>query len=86
MRDFVVQCFTVIKTIKKIGNSKGIILDAALLELAHLKEGDELSVTVHDGGALTFTPVQARNFSDEEFDAATKKALDDYTNTLKKLS
>ena len=56
MRDFVVQCFTVIKTIKKIGNSKGIILDAALLELAHLKEGDELSVTVHDGGALSFTP------------------------------
>ena len=33
-----------IKTITKVGNSKGIILDAALLEMAHLKEGDRLSV------------------------------------------
>lgn len=48
-----------IKTITKIGNSKGIILDAALLELAHLKEGDQLSVTVHDSGAITFTPTRA---------------------------
>ena len=47
-----------IKTITKIGNSKGIILDAALLELAHLKEGDQLSVTIHDSGAITFTPTR----------------------------
>ena len=46
-----------IKTITRIGNSKGIILDSALLELAHLKEGDQLSVTVHEGGAITFAPV-----------------------------
>ena len=48
-----------IKTITKIGNSKGIILDAAILELAHLKEGDQLSVTIHDSGAITFTPTRA---------------------------
>lgn len=55
----VIQCFTMIKTITRIGNSKGIILDAALLELAHLKEGDQLSVTVHDSGAITFSPTRA---------------------------
>ena len=47
-----------IKTIKKLGNSKGVIFDAALLEMAHLAEGDKLSVTVHDGGAIMFTPIR----------------------------
>jgi antitoxin component of MazEF toxin-antitoxin module len=46
----------VIKTITKIGNSKGIIFDAALLELANLKEGDKLNVTVHEGGTITLVP------------------------------
>ncbi len=46
------------ETITKIGNSKGIILDAALLELAHWREGDKLSVTMHDGGSVTFTPLK----------------------------
>ncbi|MFK5921981.1 MAG: MazE family transcriptional regulator [Verrucomicrobiota bacterium] len=47
------------KTVTKIGNSKGIILDSALLELVHWKEGDQLSVTMHDGGSITFTPLKA---------------------------
>ncbi len=50
--------FSMIKTVTKIGNSKGIILDAALLELAHWKEGDQLSLTIHDGGSITFTPLK----------------------------
>jgi antitoxin component of MazEF toxin-antitoxin module len=45
-----------IKTITKIGNSKGIIFDAALLELAGLKVGDKVNVTVHQGGTITLTP------------------------------
>jgi antitoxin component of MazEF toxin-antitoxin module len=45
-----------IKAITKIGNSKGIIFDAALLELANLKEGDKLNVTVHEGGTITLVP------------------------------
>jgi putative addiction module antidote len=35
-----------VKTITKIGNSAGIILDQTLLELAHLKVGDEVDITV----------------------------------------
>ncbi|MBK1856107.1 hypothetical protein JO972_14135 [Verrucomicrobiaceae bacterium 5K15] len=45
-----------IKTITKIGNSRGIILDAALLELANLKEGDKVNITVHRGGTISMTP------------------------------
>ena len=33
-------------TISKIGNSQGIIFDAALMDLARLKVGDQVNVTV----------------------------------------
>jgi antitoxin component of MazEF toxin-antitoxin module len=45
-----------IKTITKIGNSHGIIFDSALLQLAHLKAGDEVNVEVHSSGTITITP------------------------------
>jgi len=35
-----------LKTITKIGNSAGLILDQAILELVHLKVGDEVDVSV----------------------------------------
>ncbi|MDA7517394.1 hypothetical protein N9A89_04950 [Akkermansiaceae bacterium] len=75
-----------IKTIKKIGNSKGIILDAALLDLAHLSEGDQLSVTVHDGGTISFTPIKTRTVDDETFTDSLNSVLSDYSETLEKLS
>jgi antitoxin component of MazEF toxin-antitoxin module len=46
------------KTISKIGNSQGIIFDAALMDLARVKVGDRLSVTVHEGGSLILTPLR----------------------------
>jgi len=46
-----------IKTITKIGNSQGIMLDAALMDLARLKLGDRVNLTVHEGGAIYLTPV-----------------------------
>jgi len=47
-----------IKAITKIGNSQGIIFDSSLMELAHLKVGDEVSVTCHDGGSIILTPTK----------------------------
>ncbi|PXA05578.1 hypothetical protein DDZ13_01510 [Coraliomargarita sinensis] len=47
-----------VKKLAKVGNSRGIIFDAALIEQAHLKEGDELNMTVHDGGTITLTPIR----------------------------
>jgi antitoxin component of MazEF toxin-antitoxin module len=46
------------KAISKIGNSQGIIFDAAFLDLARLKLGDQVTVTVHEGGAIVLTPVR----------------------------
>jgi antitoxin component of MazEF toxin-antitoxin module len=45
------------KTITRIGNSQGIIFDAALLDLARVKVGDQVNVTVHPGGAIVLTPI-----------------------------
>jgi antitoxin component of MazEF toxin-antitoxin module len=74
-----------IKTITKIGNSKGIILDAALLELANLREGDKVNVTVHSGGTITMVPNSPR-VDDETFDKVLDGVIGDYSSTLTKLS
>ena len=71
-----------IKTITKVGNSQGIIFDAALMELAHLKAGDDLNVEVHDGGTLTLTPIRPRP-SRQEVSKVIKSTMKDYARTLK---
>lgn len=46
------------KTISKVGNSQGIIFDAALMDLARLKVGDQVSVSVHSSGSIVLTPMR----------------------------
>jgi antitoxin component of MazEF toxin-antitoxin module len=74
-----------IKTISKIGNSQGLIFDAALMELAHLRVGDQVNVEVHDGGTITLTPLRPRP-SREEVSEVIQKTLKDYAQTMKKLA
>jgi len=45
------------KTITKVGNSQGIIFDAALMDLARVKVGDQVNVTVHSSGSIVLTPI-----------------------------
>jgi antitoxin component of MazEF toxin-antitoxin module len=61
------------KTISKVGNSQGIIFDAALMDLARVKVGDQLTVTVHEGGSIVLTPV--RPVVDPEKAATTARRL-----------
>ena len=61
------------KTITKIGNSQGLMFDAALMDLAHLKVGDQVSVSLHEGGSIVLTPV--RPVITPEKAAATAKRL-----------
>jgi antitoxin component of MazEF toxin-antitoxin module len=61
------------KTISKVGNSQGIIFDTALMDLARVKVGDQLTVTVHEGGSIILTPV--RPTVDPAQAAATAKRL-----------
>ena len=46
------------KTITRIGNSQGLIFDSALMDLARVKVGDQLTITVHEGGSIVLTPLR----------------------------
>ena len=74
-----------IKTITKVGNSQGLIFDAALLELAHLKAGDTLNIEVHEGGTLTLTPIRPQP-SRDEVSKVIKSTMKNYARTMKKLA
>ena len=74
-----------VKTISKVGNSQGIIFDSALMELAHLKAGDEVNVEVHAGGTITLTPLRPRP-SRTEVSKVIKATMRDYARTMKKLA
>jgi antitoxin component of MazEF toxin-antitoxin module len=74
-----------VKTISKVGNSQGIIFDSALMELAHLKAGDQVNVEVHAGGTITLTPLRPRP-SPEEVSETIKSTMKDYARTMKKLA
>ena len=73
------------KMITKVGNSQGIIFDAALMDLAHLKVGDQVNVTVHAGGSIVLTPI------DPVIDSTTaaktaKRLIKDNAALFKRLS
>lgn len=74
-----------IKTISKVGNSQGIIFDAALMELARLKVGDEVNVSVHDGGSIVVTPIRSKP-SRADVSKVIKATMKDYGRTMKKLA
>lgn len=60
------------KTISKVGNSQGIIFDAALMDLARVKVGDQVTVTVHEGGSIVLTPIRPSIQSKEAATAARR--------------
>ena len=74
-----------VKTISKVGNSHGIVFDAALMDLAHLRAGDEVNVEVHEGGTITLTPLRPRP-SRAEVSKVIKSTIKDYARTMKKLA
>jgi antitoxin component of MazEF toxin-antitoxin module len=74
------------KTITKVGNSQGIIFDAALMDLARIKVGDQVNVTVvPESGAIVLMPLRPTP-SKEEISSVIKKTARDYRKTLRKLA
>jgi antitoxin component of MazEF toxin-antitoxin module len=74
-----------VKTISKVGNSHCIVFDAALMDLARLKAGDQVNVEVHEGGTITLTPLRPRP-SPAEVSQVIKSTMKDYARTMKKLA
>ncbi|MGH8100295.1 MAG: AbrB/MazE/SpoVT family DNA-binding domain-containing protein [Chthoniobacterales bacterium] len=74
------------KTITKVGNSQGIIFDAALMDLARVRVGDQVNITVMpDSGAIVLMPLRSGP-SKQEISSAIKKTAKDYRKTLRKLA
>jgi len=74
------------KTISKVGNSQGIIFDAALMDLARVKVGDQVNITVvPESGAIMLMPLR-QGPSKNEIVTAIKKTSKDYRKTLRKLA
>ena len=71
----VIQSFAIIRTITRIGNSRGIIFDAALPELARLKEGDEVNVEVHAGGTITIVPTNRPLIEPDEAASTARRLI-----------
>lgn len=73
-----------VKTINRVGNSAGITLDKALLDLVHLKLGDKVLITVRDG-SIVITPENV-GFTEAELDSAAGKVFRKHAKTFKKLA
>ena len=75
------------KTITKIGNSQGIVFDAAFMDLARLKVGDRLDATiVPDSGAIILMPLRKHAPTRDEINTTIKNTMKDYRRTLKRLA
>ena len=57
----------------------------SLCELTGLKTGDQVNVTVHDGGAITLTPIR-KSAAAEVVDNTIRQTVKDYASTLRKLA
>ena len=74
-----------IKQITKVGNSQGLILDSALMDLTGLRVGDQVDVTVAPGGTVVITPIR-KALPREQVSATIRNTIKDYRKTLKKLA
>ena len=61
------------------------MFDAALMDLAHLKAGDQVNVEVYEGGTITLTPLHPRK-SRVEVSRVIQATMKDYARTMKKLA
>lgn len=74
-----------LKKLTKLGNSQGLVFDAALMDLARLKVGDDVNVEVHEGGTITITPMRPRPTPKEVADTI-KQTMKDYARTMRRLA
>lgn len=74
-----------VKTLTKVGNSYALIFDSTLRELTGLKPGDQVNVTVHDGGAIVVTPMTPA-IDAAEAEARAEKLIRDNAPLFRRLA
>ena len=73
------------KTITKIGNSQGLMFDSALMDLARIKVGDQVSISLHEGGSIVLTPVRPV-ITPEKATATAKRLIKKNAELFRRLS
>jgi len=73
------------KTITKIGNSQGLMFDSALMDLARIKVGDQVSISLHEGGSIVLTPVRPV-ITPEKASATAKRLIKKNAELFRRLS
>jgi antitoxin component of MazEF toxin-antitoxin module len=73
------------KTITKVGNSQGIMFDAAIMEMARLKVGDQVNVELHEGGTITITPLRP-SIEPKKAAASARRLIRKNSELFKRLS
>jgi antitoxin component of MazEF toxin-antitoxin module len=73
------------KTITKVGNSQGIMFDAAIMEMARLKVGDQVNVELHEGGTITLTPIRP-SIDPKKATATARRLIRKNSELFKRLS
>jgi antitoxin component of MazEF toxin-antitoxin module len=73
-----------IKKLAKVGNSNALIFDAAMMDLARLKTGDQVNVEIHAGGTITLTPIRP-HLPRTQVTKTIKSTMKDYARTMKRL-
>jgi antitoxin component of MazEF toxin-antitoxin module len=65
-----------IKKITTIGDSHALVLDPELMNLIHLRNGDEINIEVNHDGSLTLVPIRMHSSRDIVFDPTLMELAD----------
>ena len=74
-----------IKQLRKVGNSKALILDKPILELLGLEEDGQVQLTIQDG-CLIITPAHPRLVSPEDLNEKLDYVLKKRKDVLRRLA
>jgi antitoxin component of MazEF toxin-antitoxin module len=74
-----------VKQLRKVGNSNALLLDKTLMDLVGLEENAEVQVRVQSG-SLIITPVNPRQVTPAQFEAALSRVVTRRRSALKRLA
>jgi antitoxin component of MazEF toxin-antitoxin module len=74
-----------VKAVTKMGDTDVLIVDSGMLAQAHLKVGDQVEVSIQDGGSILLTPIKA-TIGTGEAAAMAKDLIQKNAELFKRLS
>lgn len=79
-----IHCINMVKQIKKLGNSHGLILDRSIMDQLGIADGSPVDLRI-SGRSLVVTPVEDK-VSDAELDQALSDTLREFNSAFERLA